>query len=100
MPFIINFMCGTPSCVIFADEENIRPASFTPIGEPFTKYTDPYDPDYSQLYLDATYQSYVAEVANSNAWLKFWDNALEYGVEGTRASLTLLRALCATAFSL
>ena len=48
---------------------------------------------------DHASQSYVAEVANSNAWLRFWDNALDHGVEGTRASLTLLRTLCATLFS-
>ena len=43
-------------------------------------------------------QYYVAEIAKSNAWLKFWDKSLDYGVDGTRASLAILRILCATAF--
>lgn len=49
---------------------------------------------------DHVSQCYVAEVANSNAWVKFRDiNALDYGVDGTRASLVILRILCATIFS-
>ena len=38
-------------------------------------------------------------MANSNAWLKFWDNAQDHSVEGIHASLTLLKTLCATVFS-
>ena len=36
---------------------------------------------------------YVLRVKNENAWMKYWDTALEYGTDGTRSSLSILKLL-------
>ena len=38
-------------------------------------------------------------IAKENAWMKFWDAALEHGPDGTRSSLSLLKLLSLTVFS-
>ena len=42
---------------------------------------------------------YVLKVANGGSWMRFWDNALEYGPEGTKASLAILNILSKSVFS-
>ena len=37
-------------------------------------------------------------IAKENAWMKFWDAALEHGPDGTRSSLSLLKPLSLTVF--
>ena len=44
-------------------------------------------------------QRQVLEVTNSDSWMKFWDTALEHGVDGTRASLSILKLMCLTVFT-
>ena len=41
-------------------------------------------------------QRYVVEVARKNARMKFWDTALDYGIDGTRVSLAILKIMCET----
>ena len=38
-------------------------------------------------------------IARENKWLKFWDVALEYGYNGSKALLAILKSLCLTVFS-
>ena len=42
---------------------------------------------------------YVLKVANGGSWMRFWDNALEHGPEGTKASLAILNILSKSVFS-
>ena len=44
-------------------------------------------------------QRYAVAVANNNAWLKLWDTALDYGSDGTRTSLAILKLMCSTVFT-
>ena len=44
-------------------------------------------------------QCYAVAVANNNAWLKLWDTALDYGSDGTRTSLAILKLMCSTVFT-
>ena len=37
-------------------------------------------------------------IAKENAWMKFWDAALEHGPDGTRSSLSLFKLLSLTVF--
>ena len=37
---------------------------------------------------------YVLKITKDNAWMKYWDTALEHGVDGTRSSLSILKLLC------
>ena len=39
---------------------------------------------------------YVLKVTKGNAWMKYWDTALEHGTEGTRSSLSILKLLSLT----
>ena len=40
----------------------------------------------------------AAHIAHSVSWRKIWDNALEYGVRGTRCAQSVLRVLCRPTF--
>ena len=42
---------------------------------------------------------YILRVAKENLWPKFWDVALEYGCDGSKSSMALLKALTLTVFS-
>ena len=58
--------------------------------EEFLKNPDISVRDLKNLILEAdSSRSLIA--ANDHAWLKFWGNALDHGVEDTRASVTLLK---------
>ena len=41
-------------------------------------------------------QHYVAELGSRNAWMKFWDSAMNFGVD---TSLAILKTLCQTLFA-
>ena len=41
---------------------------------------------------------YIVCVAKENLWLKFWDVALEHGLDGSKSSMALLKALSLTLF--
>ena len=41
---------------------------------------------------------FALNIAKENAWMKFWDVALEHRLEGTRSSLSILKLLCLTVF--
>ena len=43
--------------------------------------------------------SYILHIAKKNKWLKFWDVALEYGYDGSKSSMAILKSLCLTVFS-
>ena len=43
--------------------------------------------------------SYILHIAKKNQWLKFWDVALEYGYDGSKSSMAILKSLCLTVFS-
>ena len=42
---------------------------------------------------------HIFRIARENKWLKFWDVALEYGYDGSKSSLAILKSLCLTVFS-
>ena len=42
---------------------------------------------------------YIFCIARENKWLKFWDVALEYGYDGSKSLLAILKSLCLTVFS-
>ena len=42
---------------------------------------------------------HIFRIARENKWLKFWDVALEYGYNGSKSSLAILKSLCLTVFS-
>ena len=42
---------------------------------------------------------HIFRIARENIWLKFWDVALEYGYDGSKLSLAILKSLCLTVFS-
>ena len=48
---------------------------------------------------DHSSQLHVALVESSNAWMKFWDIALDHGTDGTRAATTILKTMCRTVFA-
>ena len=41
---------------------------------------------------------YILRVAKENLWLKFWDVALEHGLDGSKSSMALLKVLSLTLF--
>ena len=44
-------------------------------------------------------QRYVLKVAQEKAWMRTWDAALDFGTEGTAASIAILKLFCKTVFS-
>ena len=42
---------------------------------------------------------HIFRIARENKWLKFWDVALEYGYDGSKSSLAILKSLCLTVFN-
>ena len=43
--------------------------------------------------------SHILHIAEENLWMKFWDVAQEYGYDGSKASLAILKSLCLTVLS-
>ena len=57
--------------------------------------------DYELLLISAMCHPSVnsaAQIAQSVSWRKIWDNALDYGVKGTRCVQSVLRELCRPTF--